>query len=333
MAAKQKKTQPQPGLLVIFGEDPFLVAQQCDKCINELLSPEEKAMALYEPKADTVEVVDVLDELRTVPFLASRRVVLIKDAEPFIKNNTGPLEKYLDSPSPSGVLVMTVTSWDKRLRFSKKVQAAGCLLEVGNFKAFQLPAYVASYAQQAYGIRLDSSCSGLLVELVGDDPGRLCREMDKLAIFVAPAKTVTTRDIESLIGHNRVFGAFQVIDSILAQDMGAAVSRLDNMFSSDKDADYTVVGAFGYHFRKLFRVKALVTKGTPAAAAADRCGVRYNQKQDFLRQADALSLEQIGSVLAELGRIDYGIKSGQTTAPIAMERLIMRVFSMQKADK
>lgn len=329
MAAKQKKTDTSPGVLVIYGEDAFLVSQECEKRVSEILTPDERAMALYEPRADQANIADVLDELRTVPFLASRRVVLVKDAESFIKDNADALEKYIDNPSASGVLIFTVLSWDKRLRISKKIQAAGCLFEIEKFKLFQLPPFIASYAQQTHGIRLDATCSRLLVELVGEDPGRLCSEMDKLAIFVAPKKSVTAGDIEALIGHNRAFGAFEVIDSVVSGNAGPAISRLRNMFESDKDADYTVVGAFGYHFRKLFRAKALITRGTPAPQAAARIGVKFKQDA-FLQQVACLSLEQIGWILAELGRIDYGIKNGLTTAPTAVEKLVLKVFSMQK---
>jgi len=332
MAAKQTKKPDSAGMVVIFGQDAFLVSKECEKQVDALLKDDERGMALYEPKADEAKIADVLDELRTLPFLAKRRVVLIKDAEPFIKDNLESLEKYVDHPSPTGTLVMTVGSWDKRLRFSKKVQAAGCLVEVDSVKGYQLPAYITTYAQETYGIRLDGSCSRLLVELTGDDPGRLCSELDKLVIYVSPRKSITTQDIEALVGHNRMFGAFEVIDAIVAGQAGAAVSRLRNMFASDKNADYTVVGAFGYHFRKLFKAKALMSRGTSAQQAALQSGVKWKQ-QEFLQQVSRLALQQIADILAELGRIDYGIKTGQTTAPVAMERLIMKVFAMQKSPR
>ena len=288
-------------------------------------------MALYEPRAEDAQIADVMDELRTLPFLAPKRVVLIKGAEPFIKANAEQLGAYLDNPSSSGILILTVTSWDKRTRFHKKVQAAGALVEIAKMYSNQMPAYVSTYAQQNHGIRLDTQCSRFLVELVGDDPGRLCCEMDKLAIFVAPKKAVTFQDIEQLIGKNRMFDAFGVIDSINAGQIGPALTRLRNMFQSDKSTEYTVVGAFGYHFRRLFRVKAMIEKGTSPQQAAMKSGVRFHQ-QEFLRQVAQMPLAQIAKVLAELGKIDFGLKTGQTTASVAMERLITRVFLIQNSQ-
>jgi DNA polymerase-3 subunit delta len=317
------------GFYVVFGEDPFLVSKECEKRVDAILGSEDRSMALYEPRANEAQVSDVLDELRTLPFLASKRVVLIKDAEPFVRANADALMSYLDDMSPSGVLILTVSSWDKRTRLHKKFKDSGGLIEVGRIYSNQLPGYITSYAQQIHAIRLDRQTSRFLVELVGDDPGRLCREMDKLAVYVAPRKTVSPQDIESLIGHNRMFDAFGVIDSVSTGQIGSAVSRVRNMFAADKSAEYSVVGAFGYHFRRLFRAKALISKGDSPQQAAAKAGVRFKQ-DEFLRQVGRLSLPQFARILAELGRIDFGLKTGQTTAPIAIERLIIKVFSMQE---
>lgn len=325
-----KKQQDTLGFYVIYGEDPFLVANECEKLVRSILGSEDPTMALYEPRAQDAQLSDVLDELRTLPFLTSKRVVLIKDAEPFVSACADALETYLDKPSPTGVLVLTQTSWDKRKRLHKKLQGTGGLIEVGKLYSSQLPAYVTSYAQQNHAIRLDGQTSRFLVELVGDDPGRLCREMDKLVMYVAPRKTVSVNDIESLIGHNRMFNAFDVIDSIISGRTGAAISRIRNMFQADKNAEFTVVGAFGYHFRRLFRAKGMISKGLSPQQAALKIGVRYKQNE-FLQQLNRLSLDQLGWVLSELGRIDFGMKTGQTSASIAIERLVLKLFSMQKS--
>ncbi|MHC5143719.1 MAG: DNA polymerase III subunit delta, partial [Planctomycetota bacterium] len=129
MPAKQ---QHKPlGFYVIVGEDPFLVSRESEKRVDAILGTEDRSMALYEPRASEAQVSDILDELRTLPFLASKRIVLIKDAEPFVRANADALMSYLGDMSPSGVLILTVSSWDKRTRLHKKFQKTGGLIEVG----------------------------------------------------------------------------------------------------------------------------------------------------------------------------------------------------------
>lgn len=319
-------------VVVITGEDPYLIGNESQRLLETLLTPDEREMGLSELRADTAEIADVLDELRTVPFLASQRVVLIKDAEPFIKANADKLDAYLDNPSPTGTLLMTAASWDKRTRLHKKLQKHNGVIEVGKLYDNQLPAYVSSYAVQTHHLRLDHQSCQLFIELVGDDPGRLCREIDKLAVYIAPKTSATTADIEALIGHNRMFDAFGVIDAVSKGHSGEAMTRLRSMFEANNDAEYTVVGAFGFHFRRLFRAKCEVQKGSSALQAALKQGIRRKEWQnDFITQLNRLSLPQLGCILAELGRIDFGMKTGKSTAPVAMERLLFQIFSMQRS--
>ena len=327
MASKKKQTEL--GIHVIYGEDAFLVSKACENLLDTLLANEDRSMALYEPKADQADISDVLDELRTVPFLTSKRVVLIKDAESFVRANSAALA-LADQDMSGDWLILTLTSWDKRTRLHKKLQKTDALMQVGKLYSNQLPGYAAAYAQKTYGIRLDGNTSRLLVELVGDETGRLCREIDKLVMYVSPRKKISFEDVESLIGHNRMFDAFGVIDAITAGQIGAAISRIRKMFEADKTTEYTVIGAFGYHFRRLFQVKGLISKGLSPQQAAGKMGIRYKQSE-FLRQVSRLSLQQFSWTLAELGRIDFGLKTGKTSAPIAMERFILKVFSMQKS--
>ena len=84
MASKSKKSQSDYGCInVISGKDGFLVSTEVEKALASLLSEEERAMSLYQPRADNTEIAEVLDELRTLPFLAKKRVVLLKDADGF----------------------------------------------------------------------------------------------------------------------------------------------------------------------------------------------------------------------------------------------------------
>jgi DNA polymerase-3 subunit delta len=328
-----KQTPSLPPVCVLFGPDPFLVSKEAEKRLDALLSEEERMTALSEPKAEEAKIADVLDELRTVPFLSSRRVVLIKDAEKFVDNYGEQLQTYLESPSPTGVLLMTMGNLDKRTRFSRALLKIGGAVEVAPPKSSELPRFVSHYARQEHGIALDSRCTALLVELTGDDPGRLCREMDKLALYVAPEKKVKIEDIEQLIGRNRMFNAFEVIDGITRNSPAQALTRLQKMFAADRNAQYSVVGAFGYHFRKLFSARALMVKGTNIQQAMQKAGVFWQQKEAFAAQLSRLTLEEIAWVLGELGRIDHDIKTGRTTAPVAMERLVVRLFEMQQKSR
>lgn len=327
MTAKAAKPQKAAAsVCVVCGKDAYLVAQECDALLDRLLPLEQRPVALYQPPADQAVITDVLDELRTLPFLAERRVVLIKDADAFVSANRQHLENYFENPSPCGVLIMTVGTWAKNTRLARKLPDIGQLIEVGELKTWQLPQFAARCAESKHGKKLSSAAAQLLVELTGDDPGRIASEIDKLAMYVADRKAITPEDVQKLIGHNRMFNAFAVIDAVTAGDAAGALGRLRNMFAADKSAEYTVVGAFAYHLRKMFSAKVLLARGVNPRQAAAQLRI-FGDTDRFFRQLSRLTLEQIAGVICRLARIDYLTKIGAADCSVAIEQLVVQMAS------
>jgi DNA polymerase-3 subunit delta len=316
-------------IYVILGPDNFLVTNRCQALLDELLTPEQRPMSLYQPRLDQTGIADILDELRTLPFLAERRVVLIKDADKFVTANREILERYFDAPSPTGVLILLMKSLDKRTKIAKKLPKVGQLIDVGEIKPWHLPKYAADYAKSKHAKTMSTPTAQLLVELVGDAPGRICSEIDKLAMYAADKNTITADHVETLIGHNRMFNAFAVIDAITDSDATAALTRLRKMFASDKSTHFTAIGAFAYHFRRLFSAKEMLEKGLKENQIAPKLNVWGNRQQPFFRQVNKIPLEKLGTILSRLARIDYLIKTGQTTAPVAIEQLVLKLSTKQ----
>ncbi|MBN1123920.1 MAG: DNA polymerase III subunit delta [Sedimentisphaerales bacterium] len=322
MARKFQSDPPLTSCYVIAGKEPFLVARQWEQLLDRLLPLEQRAMCLYQPSSDNVTLSEVLDELRTLPFLAERRVVLLKEADSFVSEHREALERYLESPSSTGVLVMTVGTWRKNTRLAKKVTQLNGLIEIEEIKPWHMPQYAMKVAKKEFTKDLSTAAAQLLVELVGDDPGRISSEIEKLAIYIGQRPAITSEDIESLIGHNRTFGAFTVIDSIIAGNTTEALRRLRNMFSSDKNAEYMVVGAFAFHIRRMFSAKALLNKGVGPTQVASQCKI-WNARDQFFRQIQSFQLGQIGGLLVRLAWIDHAVKTGRTSAPLAMEQFVL----------
>jgi DNA polymerase-3 subunit delta len=324
MANKTKASQCVKPVYVICGKDEYLVGNACKELLDRLLPEEHRPMALYQPEANQAEITNVLDELRTLPFLAEKRVVLIKKAGPFVTAYRENLEKYLDDPATKGVLILTVDTWMKTTRLAKKLPKVGELIEVAPPKPWQMPQFIADHIKQKSGKTISRGTAQLLVELAGDDPGRLTSEAEKLCMYVGDKKAITSEDVEALIGHNRMFNAFAVIDAVTANDTTSAIERLRSMFDSDKSTEFTVVGAFAFHFRRMFKAKALIERGVNQTQAAKQAGVWANADA-FIQQMSRMSLDRIGSIMSELAKIDYAMKTGGTTARVAIERLVIRL--------
>ncbi|HNY77354.1 MAG: DNA polymerase III subunit delta [Sedimentisphaerales bacterium] len=311
-------------IYVIAGKEEPLVNARCQELIDRLVDPQDRMTGLLSADGDQLSISDVLDELRTAPFLTGRRVVVVKGADEFVSKNRSALENYFDKPSATGILVLTVGSWPKQTKLARKLAKVGTLIEVIPPKRYELPKYLAEYAQRTSKMKLDRPAAEMLIELVGEDLTLLCNEIDKLVLFARDEKAITSKHVESLAGHNRIFGAFEVIEAMIAGDPLQAIRRLRNMFEEDKSAEYTVVGAFAYHLRRMFSAKALLEKGAGPGDVAQKLRI-WNNKERFFTQLRQTSLEQLGKYIEQLAAIDYAVKTGQAKTQVAMEQLVLRL--------
>ena len=320
--------QRNPGVVyVIAGDEPSLVNAKYAEIIDRLVPSQERDTGLLVIDADKAVIGEIFDELRTLPFLTKRRIVALRNADKFISNNREALERYFESPCPTGILVMTVSSWPGNTRLAKKLPDIGTFEEVESPKGQNLTNRLIDYARDAHSKGLDNRTAGLLIELAGDNLTRLYTEIDKLATYAATENTITTAHVESLIGRNREFDAFEVIESCLQRKTGPAIERLRKMFAEDKSAEYTTIGAFAFHIRRMFAAKKLLLEGHSQYDVAGKLRI-WNNKESLFAQIKRLSLKQIGDQIQRLAETDYAIKRGQAQPRIAIEQFVLQLAAL-----
>jgi DNA polymerase III subunit delta len=311
-------------IYVVSGKDESLVGAKAHELVDTLLDPQQRMTALLSLDGDEAAVSEVLDELRTVPFLADKRVVLLKKADGFVSKHRALLERYFEKPAGTGVLILAVGSWDARTRLAKMLPKVGSHLAMEAPPRWKLPEHLVQHAAAKHKVKLNRDAAEMLVELIGDELASLYNELEKLILFARGETVIRADHVESLIGHHRIYGAFEVIDAMIGGNAGQAVTRLRNMFEQDRSAEYTVVGAFAFHLRRMFQAKALLERRTSPMDVAKQLRIWHN-KDRFFAQLQRITLPQIAIFLEELAGVDYATKTGQAQAPIAIEQLVLKL--------
>ncbi len=307
---------------VIAGKDEFLVAEQTAAIVNMLLTPEQMQMCLWRADSDKVTAAEVFDELRTLPFLAEKRVVVLAGADDFVSNNRQQLEKYFERPADKGVLIISVSSWHSNTRLAKILPKTGELIEVEEIKKQELASYVRNYAE-SLGKNLSLNAAQMLLEFAGQEPGILRNEIDKLATYADSAKNITEKHVAEVVGRTRAFDAFEVIDAMMAADAGKALQKLRMMFETDREIEYTIVGAFAWHFRRMFSAAAMLAEGQRPDFVARKLNIKWKQ-QEYFNLVKKTGMKRIGDCLRQLAEFDYQIKTGKTSAQTAIESMILQ---------
>ncbi len=324
MTKNTESRKKQHSIYVIVGKDTALLNSSCEKLLETLLEPQQRNTGLFSPDPDALSPSQVFDELRTLPFLTEKRVVLIKNAGKFISDNRKMLETYFENPSDTGILIMSVSSWNGNTNLAKKLKKTGKLINANPPSASQMPKRLMDYAKEAHSKKLNYNDARLLIDFLGDSLTQLYAEIDKLAIYAHDKNDITADDITKLTGHNRLFNCFEVINSCLRKNIPKAVRQLRKMFAEDKSAEYTAVGAFAYQFRKMFNAKVMLEKGAHPAQIANQLNI-WSNKDAFFGLLSKLSLRRIAYFITRLAETDFKIKTGRTNPQAAIERLVLKL--------
>jgi len=351
-ASKGRKTAtgPKP-LYAIFGTDTFLKSQALRRVLTEVLGPDPDPMAIVELEGANARLADVLDELRTPSLLTPIRVVIVRDADIFItgRQKAGDkddqdddaddsdsavpsgcrkgVEKYFESESPSGVLVLMLRSWPSNTRLYKIADAIGQNIGCGapkNGATAWAVDWAASWANAVHGCELSRPTAVRLVELAGVDCGRLDSELSKLAAYIHPRKQIALADVDALVGSRREETIFALGDALGRRDSAAALDLWQQVIATDRAAPYRALGGLAWGFRRCVQGRRLLDDGVPPGVAANRSGF-YGNPDLLRRQVGTLSVRQWEDILTRLLRIDVSTKTGLGATELAVEKLIVQI--------
>src|SRR5262245_41499959 len=93
-------------LYVVHGEEEFLRRRVLQVLKQQVLGKDGEEFAFSSHPGDKALFATVFDDLQTLPFFGTRRLVLVEGADPFVNRYRANIEKALDKLPRSGVLVL-----------------------------------------------------------------------------------------------------------------------------------------------------------------------------------------------------------------------------------
>ncbi len=318
-----KKSGPEPPapIYAVCGGEAFLKREALASLTGRVLGDADRALALSEYDG-SAGLAEVLDDLRTLPFLAARRVVVLRDADPFITRWRGELEAYAENPSPTGVLLIECKSMPATTRLCKRIQAIGEVIKCEPLKGRAIGGWLTSRAREAHGCRLDGRAAELLRALIGDDLGLLDAELQKLAIYVSPRTQIEPRDVEALAAPAREEQVWGIVSAIAAGDESRALRLWEDVWQTDAAASARAIAGIAFTVRRLLNAKRAEAGGASVQELA-RILMRWGDPQEVKRELSAFTVEQVEGMLCELLEADVAAKTGGVGVRTSVERFIV----------
>ncbi len=318
---KPPRTRPQP-VYVLYGDEPFL-KRHVQAALRTLVLGDEGDLGLSSHSGDRANFSLVLNDLTTLPFVGSRRLVVVEVADPFVSAERLKLEKYVQQPSAVGVLVLEVTSWPATTKLAKLVPESATIVCKAPVTK-RLPDWCVRWSEK-HGKQLAVPAARLLVDLVGADMGLLDQELAKLAAAVGDAPRIEARDVDSLVNNSRDANTWAVFDLIGAGETAQALGLLDRLLTQGEDV-MKLLGMFSYQLRLLAQVARLHAQGVGLDAALEQANVRPFQRNQVEQQLRHLGRRRLDRLPDWLIETDLGLKGGSSLPPrTQLERLVVRL--------
>ncbi len=305
-------------IYILHGNDAYLRDEHRRALLAEIIGQADPQVCVAAFDA-TAELAVVLDELRTLPFLAPRRVVIVRDADAFVSAHRDSIERYLESPAESGTLVLQVAAWPSNTRLYKLVAKVGQIIDCTQPDVRELPNWITLAAARRKK-KIDRDAAELLAVWIGADLAALDSELEKLCLFIGNRPAIAMADVSSLVASTAGPGPFDLTNAIIAGNAKGALVALGGMLNK-RGEEFRVLGLIASHLRKALLAQQLKLIGQNPESV-----LPYNMppmaKKAFMNLLARRSLRKMQMDFRKLIKADLGMKSGMEPLA-AMQDLIV----------
>lgn len=316
-----KKTAP---VYLLMGAEPYYIDRISDHIANHVLAKEEQdfnQMVVY--AADTTPV-QIVEMAKRYPMMAEKQVVIVKEAQNI--KAWEPIEKYLENPLPSTVLVICYKNGkiDGRKKIVTKAGSVGVVFESVKKKDNELAPFIEQYLN-GKNIKIDRKATLMIADHIGADLNRIASELDKLIVSLKEEQTVTPEIVESQIGISKDYNIFELKSAIINRNIFKAYQIMKYFDKNPKSGSlFGMLPQLFAYFQNLM-IAYYVPKNNDEQELARYFGFSYTwQARDYIigmRNYSGVKTMQIISKIREIDAKSKGLDNPNTSAGELMKEL------------
>ena len=314
---------------LVKGDDQALVSQSLGALLAELTT-DTGQLAVEDHSADEVDLGAVLDACLTQPFLADRRVVVVREFGRVRAEDADRLVAYLGAPSDTSSLVIGTTA-SVPARLLDAVRKAGKLVDAAAPSGRARGQWFTARLREA-SVRFDPAAATALADHLGEDVGRLAGILSALEAAYGPGPggeegpaTIGVDDLEPFLGLAGAVAPWDLTDAIDRGDVGEALKALGRLVDGGARHPLAVLATLHRHYGAILRLDG--SDVTSDAEAASLLGIRSTFPAAKARsQAARLGREGVGRAVTLLADADLDLR-GRTALPdqAVLEVLVARL--------
>lgn len=309
-------------------------------CINstdtEVLSEKKKELISGLKASSEITNIDlketscgtVLSELLTIPFLVDFKIVVLRNALLFSKNDNGKylddFLAYLSNPNPTTILIIEIIEKpDGRDKLFKEIKKKSYYLSLNTLDNSNLTTYAKErFSMDKYSV--DSITISEIVKRSDNELSLLKENIKKLEIYKCDDLTVNLEDVNLLITRNVEDNVFDMVNTVLEHNVSKAFYLYKDL--SGKNYDVTLlISLILNKFNELLLVKRLISGGYSKNDVMESFKVSSGRAYYMVRDANKADEGDIKNQINSLCLLEYQIKSGQIDKNIGFEVYLTKI--------
>jgi len=317
-----------PGLILLYGQESYFVDKGLQAICNAVVRAEDMDFNLTRFHGKDFRPIDVIEQARTFPVFAERRLIIIKNVHEATANQLDGLLSYIEDPVPETVLLLTAEKIDARRKIFQLLKKTGKVIEFKKIYENQLPSFVRDLAK-TFNVTLTGEGLKLFCKRVGTNLVEVQGELEKLVGYLGDRDLADENDVAAIISDTRIESIFDLTDALGQGDLSTALKLLDRLMAEGQ-APLMILAMMARHFRQMWKVSELTAQNVSQNEFPKRVGVSPFFLKSLNQQAGRFDNQDYRQVFNHFLATDLALKSSGGDPKMCLERLVFDIAELGK---
>lgn len=306
----------------LFGEEPYLLNQSVERFKYAVLTEGAIDFNYSLFYASDADIVQVRDAVETLPMMAPRRLVILKESQELTDKEWAQLEPLIEEPVDSTCFVILASRVDKRKKQIRQLLDKAECVEFKKPYENQVPSWI-NYIAETLGLKISNDAIHLLHKLVGHHLTEIEAELKKLGEFVEGARRIEVQDVAQVVSRSKEESVFDFTKAVGLNDRVKALEYLVHLLDQGQN-EIGIISLVARHIRILLAVKKGTEEGLHGAKLAHYAQVPPYFLENYSEQARLWTAKKLEQTIVVLSETDKALKSSPLSSHIWLENMVLK---------
>jgi DNA polymerase-3 subunit delta len=312
---------------LFYGECDFLMEKALERLCQSLLAQGTESFNLhtfYGGKLGGPETTDtgrIIEAAQSLPFMAERRVIVVRRVETYPASALATLIPYLQDPCPTTCLLFVCAKPDFRNKFFVYIRDAGKAIQFKNPSERDMVPWLMQTAK-TLGLKITHRGCAYLHEMVGSRLRELYNELEKLHVRYGTDQ-VDVEQVRELGVSSRTYTIFDLVEQISKKRAAGSLKVLSRFLEEEgRDGWMRILGMLARELRLLWQAKSIMEAGGRTPDVAQKLGLQGFVAQRVCERSKRWDHGGLRRALRLLYEADGLMKTG-SDPNLVLEYLVM----------